>query len=345
MAVLLALLLLSFVVNSVLFLPFIHLLYRLKLQRRKQKTKDAFENPTPIFDKYHGIKAGTPVGGGILMITTTVILFLMSFVLLHYFWIPITSVYSKIGSEIKIILFAFIAFGILGLYDDLKKIFLTEKENFFGLRLRHKLVLEIILAGVISFWLYSELKISIVHLPFFGVWDIGIFYIPFAILVIVSFTNAFNITDGLDGLAAGLLMIALASFWIISRSILDTPISSFIAIWLGALTAFLYFNIYPARIFLGDIGSLSFGATLAVVGLLLGKVFTLIIIGGLFVAEVSSSLFQLGSKKLFGRRIFHVAPLHLWLQHKGWPETKVVMRAWLVAVLLAIVGLLLALIK
>lgn len=346
MAVLLGLLLFSFIVSSLAFVPFINLLYKLKLQRRKQKTRDAFQNPTPIFDKLHSLKAGIPVGGGVLVIAFTVILFLLSFLLLYYFWIPITSIYPNIGSEIKVILFAFIAFGVLGLYDDIKKMFGGEgNNNFFGLRLRHKLVLEIILAAIVSFWLYSELKISIVHLPFFGVWDLGIFYIPFAIFIIVAFTNAFNITDGLDGLASGLLMIALGSFWVISRSILDTPISNFIAIWLGGLLAFLYFNIYPARIFLGDVGSLSFGATLAVIGLLLGKTFSLPIIGGLFVAEVSSSLIQLIGKKYFGRKIFNVAPLHLWLQHKGWPEGKVVMRAWLVGILFSIFGLWLAFIK
>lgn len=345
MAFLLGLLLVSCFVSSIAFVPFINLLYKLKLQRRKQTTKDAFEKPTPIFDKLHASKAGTPVGGGILIITSTVIFFILSLILMHYFWIPVTSIYPKIDSELKILFFSFISFGVLGLYDDIKKIFWGQRDNFWGLRLRHKLILEIVLAGIISYWLYSELKIEFIYLPFIGVWDIGIFYIPFATFVIVAFTNAFNITDGLDGLASGLLMIALGSFWVISRSILDTSLSSFIAIWLGALIAFLYFNIYPARIFLGDVGSLSFGATLAVIGLLLGKGFSLIIIGGFFVAEVASSFLQLMSKKYVGKKIFHVAPLHLWFQSKGWPEGKVVMRAWLVGILLALFGLWLAFMK
>ncbi len=345
MAVLLGLLLLSLFINSIAFIPFINVLYKLKIQRRRQKTKDAFENPTPIFDKLHWQKAGTPVGGGVLIILSTLVLFIFSFILLYYFWIPVTSIYPNIASEIKIILFAFIGFGVLGLYDDVKKTFFYADDNFFGLRLRHKLVLEIILATIISFWLYKELKISFVHLPFIGIWDLGIFYIPFATFVIVSFTNAYNITDGLDGLASGLLIIALFSFWVISSSILDTSVSNFIAIWLGALLAFLYFNIYPARIFLGDVGSLSFGATLAVIGLLLGKTFSLAIIGGVFVAEVSSSLLQLLGKKYFGLKIFTVAPLHLWLQYKGWPEGKVVMRAWLIGIIFSIIGLWLAFIQ
>jgi len=168
---------------------------------------------------------------------------------------------------------------------------------------------------------------------------LGWWYLPFATLVIISFANAFNITDGLDGLASGLLMIALAAFWIISASILDTPLSVFIAIWLGSLIAFLYFNIFPARIFLGDVGALSFGATMAVVGLILGKAPALVVIGGVFVVEVVSSLIQLLAKKFLHRKIISVAPFHLWLQYNGWPEPKIVMRMWVVSIILAIFGL------
>jgi len=233
----------------------------------------------------------------------------------------------------------------LGLYDDLNKIFFWRKTNFFGLRLRHKLIFEIILALISSFWLFSELKISIVHIPFFGVYDLSYFYILFAAFVIVAFANAVNITDGLDGLAAGVLMIALSSFWVIARSILDMPTSFFIGIWLGGLIAFLYFNIYPARIFLGDAGALSFGATFAVIGLLLGKAFALPIIGGIFVIEIASSLIQLLGKKFLKRKVLPVAPFHLWLQLRGWEEPKIVMRLWLTSIILAVFGLMIAFMK
>lgn len=345
MSFFISLLLISFIINSLALIPFINILYKLKLQRKLQKTKDAFDKPTPIFDTLHKTKVGTPVGGGFLLVTITIVLFFLTFPILYYFWIPISSVYSNIGSEIKILLFTFFSFSLIGLYDDLKKIFMGRDDQFFGLRLRHKLVLEIILALIISFWFLTELKISIVHVPFFGVFDIGILYIPFAVFVIVSFANAYNITDGLDGLAAGVLMMALLAFWVISNAILDTPLSIFIAIWLGGLIAFLYFNIYPARIFLGDVGALSFGATLAVVGLLLGKVFSLLIIGGIFVIEVSSSLFQLVSKKYRGKKLMRVAPFHLWLQSKGWHESTIVFRLWLISIVFAIFGLWLALLK
>jgi len=230
-------------------------------------------------------------------------------------------------------------FGLLGLYDDIKKMFKFLADTFFGLRFRHKILLQIILAAIISYWLYQNLSISIINIPLIGVIDLGWIYIPFATLVIVAFTNAYNITDGLDGLAGGLLFIALIIFWVISASVLDTPLEIFIAVWVGGLVAFLYFNVFPARIWMGDVGSMAFGATLAVIGLLLGKLVALVIIGLIFVLEVSSSLAQMLSKYFRGKKLFEVAPFHLLLQNKGWAEPKIVMRAWLVQIMLGVFGL------
>lgn len=342
MGFLLGLLLFSWFITSVLYVPFIQLLYKLRFQRLKQKTLDAFDKRTPIFDRFHQKKAGTPVGGGLLIILLTTIGFPLTLLLMKYFWIPVTSVYPML-SEIKILLFTFVSFGALGLLDDAKKTFGNAGSKFFGLRLRHKLILEIILAAIIGFWLVHDLKIDILYIPLFGVVQMGWMFVLFAIGVIIAFANAYNITDGLDGLASGVLVIALVAFWVISASILDSPLSVFIALWLGGLISFLYFNIYPARIFLGDVGALSFGATLAVVGLILGKAPALVIIGGVFVVEVASSFAQLLWKRYMGRKLFSAAPLHLWLQNKGWPEPKIVMRFWVISIVFAIFGLWLAL--
>lgn len=337
--------LISFIFNSFLIIPFINFLYRQKFQRQAQKTKDPFGKRTSVFDKFHHHKKGTPVGGGILIIFTTTLLFLFYF--FAYFLIrkKIITLYPSVFDEIKIILFSFIFFSLLGLYDDLNKIFFWKKNKFFGLRFRHKLIIEIILAAIISYWLYSSLKIKFIYIPFFGVFNIGIFYPFFATFVIVAFANAVNITDGLDGLSTGCLMIALFSFLAIARSIIDIPISLFLSAWLGGIIAFLYFNIYPARIFLGDTGALSFGATLAVIGLILGKAFALVIIGGVFVLESLSSLIQLLGKKYLTRKIFPVAPFHLYLQLKGWPEPKIVMRLWLIQIIFSLFGLMIAFAK
>lgn len=335
----------AFIVNFFLIVPYINLLYKLKLQRRDQQTKDAFDKPTPIFDKLHNHKQGTPVGGGILLVVLTIVLYALSLLLFLIFQKPFSANYPSFGSEVKIILFTFVGFAVLGLYDDFSKMFAWQKSHFFGLRLRHKLIFEIVLAVVASFWLFFELKIDIMHIPFFGVYNLELWYIPFAAFVIVAFSNAVNITDGLDGLASGVLLFALMAFWAIARSIIDMPTALFIAVWLGGLVAFLYFNIWPARLMLGDTGALSFGATFAVIGLVLGKAFALPIIGGVFVIEITTSLLQLLSKRFRSKKLFLVAPFHLYLQHIGWEEPKIVMRMWLMGILFAVLGLMIAFMK
>jgi len=335
----------SFFANFILIVPFIDLLYNLKLRRPAQQGKDILNKPTPVFNRFHLKKTGTPVGGGILLLITTVLIYLLFIFTYFFIYKKIPSNYPSVIEEIKIILFTFVFFSFLGIFDDLNKIFFWKKNQQFGLRIRQKLIFETILALIIGYWLYSSLKIKIIYIPFFGVFDIGVFYILFAAFVIVAFSNAVNITDGLDGLASGVLMIALSAFWVISRSILDVSTSLFIAAWLGGLLAFLYFNIYPARIFLGDAGALSFGATFAVIGLILGKSFSLIVIGGIFVIEIASSFIQIFGKKILKRKILPVAPLHLWLQLKGWEEPKIVMRFWIISVLFAVFGLMIAFMK
>ena len=345
MALYLFLCLLSLFVHFVLIVPFINFLYKMRFQRAHQSTKDAFDVPTPIFDRFHAHKTGTPVGGGILIVLVTTILFLLTLLVLNLLDIRIISNYPEVVAEVKILLFTFISFSFLGIYDDLTKIFLWEKKLFFGMRMRTKLVFEIILALIISWWLFSDLKISIIHVPFFGVYNLSYVYVIFSTFVIVAFANAVNITDGLDGLATGVLMIALMCFWAIARSIIDVPSSVFIALWIGGLIAFLYFNIYPSRIFLGDAGALSFGSTFAVVGLILGKAFALPIIGGIFFLEILSSFLQLMAKKFFHKKLFSVSPIHLWFQLHGWEEPKIVMRFWIFAILFAIFGLMIAFMK
>lgn len=343
MVLYLGLLLFSFSITSVLIVPFINLLYRLKFLRKVQKTKDFQGQRTLIFDKFNQGKAGTPVGGGLLIVFVVFILYLLLFPILQRLGVYISRLYQT-TDELNIIFFTFVSFCILGLYDDLMKFFGLAEMGIFGLRLRHKFVIQWLLALTVGALLYFNLKIDFVNIPFMEVYKLGWLYIPFSALVIVAFTNAFNITDGLDGLSSGVALICLFAFWILSHATLDTPLSVFLALWIGALLAFLYFNVYPARIFLGDGGALAFGATLAVVGLLIGKIIALVVIGGIFVLEVASSLLQILSKKIFHRKLFAVAPLHLWLRNSGWEEPKIVMRAWLAGIILAVFGIWLALI-
>ncbi|HRN70557.1 MAG TPA: hypothetical protein PLS49_05215 [Candidatus Woesebacteria bacterium] len=337
--------LISIIIHFILIVPFIDFLYHMKFQRAKQDTKDAFDKPTPIFDKYHQHKMGTPVGGGILVVLITTLLFLFFYLSFYFFDLNVHSNFSSVFMEVALILFTFISFTFLGIYDDLNKIFYWKKENFFGLRLTTKLIIEIILALIISLGLFYGLQVTFIYIPFFGVFDLSFFYILFCTFVIVAFANAVNISDGLDGLSSGAMMIALLAFWAIARSIIDVPLSIFIAVWIGGLIAFLYFNIYPARIFLGDAGALSFGATFAVIGLILGKAFVLPIIGGIFFIEIMSSFLQLMSKRYRNKKIFKAAPLHLLLQYYGWEEPKIVMRFWMGGIIFAFIGLMIAFLK
>lgn len=330
----------SFLITSVLVVPFIDLLYRLKLTRRKEAPK---KGKVPLFDKLHDKKAGTPIGGGILLVLIVTLLFIVLMPLIAYLGVYIQSFFD-LKHELAIILFTFISFGILGLLDDVIKIFGKPKKGVlglaFGMTKMQKFSLQWILAFICAYLIYNNLGVHSVHIPLLDLNpDLGIFYIPFAAFVIVFFTNAFNFTDGLDGLASGLLMIFLFSYIIIAAGRLDTPIFVFLSLWLGSIIAFLYFNVYPARIFLGDAGALSFGAMIAVIGLIAGNAMSLFVIGGLFVIEAGSSLIQILGWKILKRPIFPLAPIHHTFLAIGWEEPKIVMRAWLAGIMLAILGL------
>lgn len=340
MSTLLGFLLFSFTINSALIVPFINLLYKMKFQKTTKKTKDFKGSINKVFDKLHKCKAGTPVGGGLLLIITTTFLFLIILASMQVVGGNITSVYP-LAQEMTVIFATFIFFGLLGLYDDIVKFFEVGGEKI-GLNMKEKLLAQLAIGSIIGWYMFSEMGISILNIPYFGVIQLGWLFVPFAALTITAFSNAINITDGLDGLASGLLMISLFALVILASSIIDTPITLFISLWLGGLIAFLYFNTYPARIFLGDVGSLSFGSTLAVIGLLLGKIVAVSIIGGLFILEISSSFIQIAGKKYLGKRLLPLAPFHLWLQDIGWDEPKIVARAWLAGIVLAIFGLWLA---
>ena len=328
--------LLSAFITALLIIPFIDFLYKIKFRRQDQKTVDIFNKPTPLFDKFNAWKAGTPFGGGLLIIIVVSILSLWGY---GMFDIPINR------WELFVIIFTFVSFGALGLYDDLKKLTNGKKIAFFGLRFRHKFLIQWILAFIIASVLYSKLGYTFVFIRGIGLADIGFLFIPFASFVIVSFANAFNIADGLDGLASGLLLICLGAFLTIASLQVGGTLGIFIAILMGSVASFLYFNIYKARIWLGDVGSMSLGASLAVIGLLTGKVLALAFIGGVFVLEISSSLIQILGKKFLGRKLLPVAPLHLYFLHRGWDEPKIVMRGWLLGFFFAILGLYIAVIR
>lgn len=324
---------LSLFITVILLVPFIDFLYKIKLQRKHQKTKDIFNKRTHIFDRLSQWKVGTPIGGGLLIIFVVTTLTLWAYGLFSVevkFW------------ELFVLLFAFVGFGALGFYDDMKKTLNVGNGSFFGMKFGFKFTLQWILAFIIGAVLYFQLGYSFIYIHWLGQIPVGFLYIFFSAFVIVSFVNAVNISDGLDGLASGLLVICLAAFLAISGVILDSFLALFIAILLGSVTAFLYFNIFKARLWLGDVGALSLGAALAVIGLLTGKTLAIALIGGVFIIEVGSSLIQILSKKIFKKKILPIAPIHLYFLKKGWEEPKIVMRAWLIGAVFALLGLYIA---
>jgi phospho-N-acetylmuramoyl-pentapeptide-transferase len=327
--------LLSLSFTAVLTIPFINLLYKLKFRSPKAKSKDMFGRKT-VFNKLHGHKVGTPTGGGILIIGAA---FLFSGI-----FYSVTK-FSLNWTAIILFLTMFL-FGILGFYDDLKKFFGKKSSDgvVWALRFRYKLLLQIIFAAAVAYLLHSRMGLSVVHLPLMGAVSLGWLYIPFAVVTIVGSSNAFNITDGLDGLAAGLLLVALAPFlYLTSFSPYGGDVGLFIAVMVGPLLTFMYFNIYPARLFMGDTGALALGAMLGVIALLTNQAIALIFIGGVFVIEAASSLIQWGAMLLRKQKPFKIAPLHHHFEALGWPETKVTMRFWLAGAFFATLGLLIAL--
>ena len=330
----LGVLLLASLFTGVLTVPFINFLYWLKFRTPVYRSED-FMGRKSRFNELHGHKQGTPTGGGILLI-------LSAFLFLGLFY-KFTS--FNFNNTSNILFLTMLVFGLLGLYDDIHKFFGFTKKGVWGFKSRYKLLMQVIFGVTVGWCLFTFLGLHTLFLPLLGNFDLGFFYIPFAAFVIVAFTNAFNITDGLDGLATGLLLIALLPLWVlVSYSPFGNDLALFIAVIFGVMLPFLYFNIQPARLFMGDTGALALGAMLGVLALMSNSVFAFVIIGGVFVIEASSTLIQWGSF-LFrhGKRIFLIAPLHHHFEALGWPETKVTMRFWLAGIFLALLGIFIAL--
>lgn len=332
---LLGLILLSFFITSFLLIPFIDFLFFLKRKYRKKGTKDRSVN-TPIHNQLlAGKDVDTPVGGGILVILIVVVLSLIVFSLTKRPW----------TKEMSVILFTILSFGFIGILDDLRKIFVSISGKYSGIRGRYILFLQLIFASLIALLLYLGVGLNNIFIPIVGNVILGWWYVPLAIFAIVSFANAYNISDGLDGLSTGLLTICLFAFLVLAHSVFDLDLAIFTGVWIGALIAYLYFNVFPARVYLGDAGAFGFGATLAVIGLLTGKILGLAVIGGVYIIIIASSLIQILSKRLLKRKVLPVAPIHMYFKYIGWEEPKIVMRFWLAGAMLAIFGLWLALLS
>jgi len=285
-------------------------------------------------------KKGTPTMGGILIIFAV----LMS----TFLWSDISNLY------VWLVMLSIVGFGLVGFVDDYVKIL---RVRSLGLTVWQKLVAQISIALGIGLFFYSSPGYSTeLSVPFFKSFtpDLGYFYIPFAILVIVGCSNAVNLTDGLDGLAVGPVMIASLAYMIIAYAAGNKVISDYLLIpyiegagelavlmaaVFGSSLGFLWFNTYPASVFMGDVGSLPLGAALGTVAVVSKHELLLILVGGVFVMEAVSVIFQVVSFKSRGKRLFLMAPIHHHFEMKGWEEPKVVVRLWILAIILVLVSL------
>jgi len=287
-------------------------------------------------------KTGTPTMGGLII--------LLGIVLGTVLWSDLSNIY------VLTVVFVSIGLGILGFLDDLLKI---KQKNSRGLPSKIKFLGQIII-GLIAIFILIEFSdhqyLKNLYFPFFKnlILSLGIFFIPFALIVIVGSSNAVNLTDGLDGLATVPVMLVALSFTLISYVVGNAIISEYLfipyiantgelSIFCGAIfgscLGFLWYNAPPAKIFMGDTGSLSLGGSLAAVAIIVKHEIVLAIIGGLFVLETVSVIIQVLSFKLTGKRVFMMAPIHHHFEKKGWAESTVVIRFWIIAIILALIGL------
>lgn len=288
----------------------------------------------------HQRKAGTPtMGGALILFSLTLATLLLADLTSPYVWLALGVT---------------IGFGLIGFVDDYRKL---NRRSFRGLSARHKLLAQFMVATVAALLLiYLPGFSSTVTIPFFKDVrpDLGWFYVPFAALVVVGASNAVNLTDGLDGLAIGPVIITGVTYVIFTYVSSHAVIAEYlqvphvagageVTIFCGALAAaglgFLWFNAYPAQMFMGDIGSLALGAALGVAALISKQEIVLVLAGGVFVAEAASVIFQVGSYKLRRKRIFRMAPLHHHFELLGWPEPQIIVRFWIVSIICALLAL------
>jgi len=293
-----------------------------------------------IFSKLHAKKSGTPTMGGLLIWGTIIVVALFSRVL-SAMGLSDRSLLNR--KETWIPIFTLLTCGILGAVDDYLNVKGIGRTK--GLSAKLKLLWLTIFSAAGGWWFYSKLGYDQIIIPLPGIeyLYVGWWYIPIFILVIISTANAVNFTDGLDGLASGLLIMAFGAFGIIAYTEGLLILSALCGVISGALLAFLWFNIPPARFYMGDTGSLALGATLGVIAMLTKQTLTLPIIGFIFVIEALSVIIQLTSKKLFKKKVFKIAPIHHHFEKNGWAEFTVVMRFWIIGGIFTAVGTILAL--
>lgn len=315
---------------------FVRFLIRNKIG--KQLRVETIDGKDPaIFRTYHQNKHGTPTMGGIL-IWGSILATVVFSRLLAYFGVVEHSLLQR--GQVYLPLFALVAFGLLGAVDDWLNIKGVGKKR--GLEALPKIFFLLLISSICAFWFY-RIGYSSLTIPYLNTTvELGLWYIPIFIFIVVGTANAVNFTDGLDGLAGGLLVIAFGAFGVLAYLQDLYVLAGFCAVTVGAIAAFLWHNVPPAIFFMGDTGALALGGTLGVMALMIDQALILPIVGFVFVLEMMSVLIQLTSKRLRGgKKVFLSAPIHHHFEALGWGESKVTMRLWIVGAAMAFLGLIL----
>lgn len=334
---------LAFIITFIVAPFFTNFLYKKKIGIKIKKNSVSGDKLTFV-SELHKNKSGTPTAGGfIIWFTILILIFASHFVFPYLAKVLDMNCLARLDflsrSQTWLPLFALVSAGILGLLDDWMSVkgIGTNKGGGMRFAIRFWWLFVIAIAG--SLWFYYKLDWDIVHIPAMGDFSIGFWYIPLFIFIIIFSAISSNETDGLDGLNGGILMFAFSAFGLIAFAQNKINLAAFCVALAGSLIAFLWFNIYPARFFMGDTGAISLGATLGVIAMLTNSALILFIIVFIYVLESGSVVIQLTSKKLFHRKVFLAAPLHHHFEAKGWPESKVTMRAWLLTLVAVAFGL------
>ncbi|PIR92996.1 phospho-N-acetylmuramoyl-pentapeptide-transferase [Candidatus Falkowbacteria bacterium CG10_big_fil_rev_8_21_14_0_10_43_10] len=321
-------------ITAVLWTPLLtHFLYKYKLGKSIRSN-----GVTPVFTKLHQHKEGTPTMGGLIIWVTVLVLALVFF---YAGKIIDADFFRQMNfltrSQTLLPLGCLVAAALVGLFDDILDI---KGKGRGGLTIKHRLLIYTLIAAAGALWFYFKLDWDLLHVPFLGNFQVGWWYIPIFIFIVAATAFSVNLIDGLDGLAGGTLLTAFTAYAVIAFMQGRYELAAFCGVIIGALVAFLWFNIKPARFYMGDTGAMSLGITLGIIAMLTNQALLLPVIGILFVVESLSDIIQWLSKKIRqGKKFFLSAPIHHHFEASGWPEYKVVMRFWLISWVSAVIGL------
>ncbi|MCP6719792.1 MAG: phospho-N-acetylmuramoyl-pentapeptide-transferase [Patescibacteria group bacterium] len=327
---------LSFVVALIITPFFVYFLEKFNLRKNNIRGKES----APVFYQFHKNKSNTPTMGGVI-IWVTVLGIALVFFILRALFDGFANYFDFVNrAETYLPLAALFLAALVGLVDDFFGIF-GKGPHGGGLNMKQRLLLYTAVAVLGAWWFYFKLGFDVLYVPFIGNITIGLWYIPFFIFILVATAFSANETNGLDGLMEGVLFFAFAALAVVSFVLGRFDLAVMNAAILGALLAFLWFNIYPARFFIGDTGSMSLGITLGVMAMLTNTALFLPFFGFILVIESLSVIIQVTSKKLRGKKVFLSAPIHHHFEALGWPESQITMRFWIISAVATTLGLVL----